>query len=117
MRLGDKEYTLKYTYNALAEYEARYNRSLIKDISAGGYLPVRRLIFAGLMHYKDPTITENAVGEMIEKELETGEKDLIDLKKEISDAVNDAVFIQRLTDRTRARRAASQQRSGNPSGN
>ena len=112
MNLGNKELKLKYTYNALAEYEARYGRSLITDISARGFLPVRRLIFAGLLHYNDPALTEKAVGDLIQQEIETGGKDLMDFRDAISEAMEDAVFIQRLAEKSRERQTASLESSG-----
>lgn len=93
-------YTLKYTYNAFCEYENRFGRSLIADISKSGLSPLRGLIWAGLLHMHPqyaPAMTEDQVGDLIEDAICNGANMEI-LRNEVVEALNTANFIVRLAE-------------------
>lgn len=96
------EYALKFTYNAMCEYEERFKRSLLGDLNAPGFAALRGLVWAGLIHIKSPAFTLSQIGEMIEDAIETG-TDLIALREEIIKAIGDATFTRRLAEMTEAR--------------
>lgn len=73
IKLSDgKERTLKYTLNALAELEERYGtvEEAFKKLESNSIKAVRCILWAGLMHDKDPntgrSLTEDEVGELLD---------------------------------------------------
>ncbi len=104
------DYTLKYTYNALCAYEEKYNRSLLPDTRKAGFSTLRGLLWAGLLHLNpDRPMTEQQVGELIEDAVNSG-MDVIDIRREIDQAILDATFMQRLMEKTKARVTSSREK-------
>ena len=65
----DRTRILKFTFNALAEFEDLTGKS-VNEIFANaekemGFTMIRNLIWAGLIH-EDPTLTPKMVGDLIE---------------------------------------------------
>lgn len=115
---GKGDYTLKYTYNALCAYEEKYSRSLLPDTRNAGFATLRGIVWAGLLHLNPARpMTEEQVGELMEDAIEHG-MDVIDIREEINRAIEDATFMQRLTEKTKARMASSREKvSAKNSGN
>lgn len=105
------DFSLKYTYNAIAEYEERFKRSMVADCARVNFHIIRCLLWAGLL-YTGRSFNLNEVGDMIENMIEEG-MDLIDIRAEVEKAIDEAVFIKRLAEKTMARQA--EKRQGNPS--
>jgi hypothetical protein len=60
----DKPRTLRYDWNALAEFEDRTGVPITEIGKKVSIKTLRALLFCGLKH-EDPTLTEEAVGAMI----------------------------------------------------
>lgn len=100
------DYPLKITYNALVEYEERFKRPFLADAKRTGIVTIRQLYWASLLHL-GKNLTMQQVGDWIEDAILQG-ADLIELQDEIGKAVDDALFIQRLAEKS-ARRLAEKQ--------
>lgn len=99
------DYELKYTYNALCAYEEKFGSSLIRDQRKDGFSAVRSMIWAGLLHVQQPDGTRISVeqaGQIIEQAIIDG-TDVVALRGEATQALNDAVFIRRLVELTAER--------------
>lgn len=100
------DYALRYTYNALAEYEARFGTALLTDAAEGGFARVRNLVWAGLLDAKkNPHFTLEEAGALLEDAILQG-ADMIDLHNAVLEAINDAVFIKGLVTRGKERKAS-----------
>lgn len=108
-KFGD--FPLKYTYNAIAEYEERFKRNIVADCARVNFHIIRCLLWAGLLH-TGRSFSLNEVGDMIENMIMEG-ADLVDIREEVEKALDEAVFIKRLAEKTMARQA--EKRQGNPS--
>lgn len=103
--MGD--FTLKYTYNAMVEHEERFKIPLLADAKRTNLVAARRLIWSGLIHLKK-NFSLDQVGNLIEDAIMQG-ADLLDLQAEIEKAIDDAVFLQRLAEKS-MRRLAEEKR-------
>lgn len=102
---------LKYTYNALVEYEEKFGRPLLLDAKSATQSVIRRLVWAGLLHYPKGYSVQEA-GNLIEEAIENG-ADLIDIKEEIAKAIDDSVFLQRLVEKSAKRQAQNKAQESN----
>lgn len=100
------DYPLKYTYNAMVEHEERFKTPLLLDAKRTTMVAIRRLIWSGLLHL-GKNITIGKAGDLIEDAINQG-ADLLDLQNEIAAAIDDAVFIQRLAEKSAKRLAENQ---------
>ncbi len=96
--------TLKYTYNAMAEYEEKFSRPLLLDAKNTTLPVIRRLVWAGLLHYPRGGFSVQQVGDFIEQAIMHG-ADMIDIQNEIAKAIDDSVFLQRLVEKSAQRQA------------
>lgn len=96
--------TLKYTYNAMAEYEEKFGRSLLLDAKSTTLPVIRRLVWAGLLHYPRGGFSVQQVGDFIEQAILNG-ADMLDIQQEIAQAIDNAVFLQRLVEKSAQRQA------------
>lgn len=97
------DFPLKYTYNAMVEHEERFKTPLLADAKRTSLVSVRRLIWSGLIHLKK-NFSIDQVGDLIEDAFLQG-ADLVDLQEEIAKAIDDAVFLQRLAEKSAKRLA------------
>jgi hypothetical protein len=104
-RHGD--FNLKYTYNAMAEHEERFKIPLLADAKRTTLPAIRRLIWSGLIYLKKHFTLDQA-GDMIEDAIMNGD-DLVDLQAEIEKAIDEAVFMQRLAEKSAKRLAEEKQ--------
>lgn len=96
--------TLKFTYNAMAEYEEKFGRSLLLDAKSTTLPVIRRLVWAGLLHYPRGGFSVQQVGDFIEQAILNG-ADMLDIQQEIAQAIDNAVFLQRLVEKSAQRQA------------
>ena len=104
-------YELKYTYNALCAYEEKYGRSLIRDRRKEGFATVRGMVWAGLLYLQQPDGTRMSVeqaGQIIEQAIIDG-TDVIALRDEALQAMDDAVFMRRLVEMSQERASRKKQ--------
>lgn len=97
------DFSLKYTYNAMVEHEERFKTPLLMDAKRTTMVSMRRLIWSGLLYLRKNFSLEQ-VGDLIEDAILQG-ADLVDLQEEIAKAMDDAVFMQRLAEKSAKRLA------------
>lgn len=113
LKTAKGDYALKYTYNAMCEYEERFHRSLLPDVTKAGFAVLRGLIWAGLIHLNPAhPMSEKEVGELLESAIECG-MDVLDIRKEVTSAIENATFMQRLMEKTDERLTSSRKRKEN----
>lgn len=111
LHTATKVYQLRFTYNALVEYEEKFQQSLLMDAKRTNMVVLRRIVWAGLLHEKASYSLQQA-GDIIEAAIEYG-ADLLDVQAEIAAAIDDAVFLQRLVAKSAERQAQKKQREKN----
>ena len=62
------ERELRFTLNAMAEMEDMYGSvdAAFKKLDEGSIKAARFILWAGLLHYEDPSLTEQRVGNLID---------------------------------------------------
>jgi hypothetical protein len=62
------ERELRFTLNAMAEMEDKYGSvdAAFKKLDEGSIKAARFIMWAGLLHYEDPSLTEQPVGNLID---------------------------------------------------
>lgn len=118
IKTSNGEYTLKYTYNAMAEYEERFHRDLMGDILNINFGRLRALMWAGLLHLNpNRPMNEAQVGDIIEDAICAGATQQ-ELMEEVMNAMNNALFIKRLAENNSAKTKATSRKEraqGKPS--
>lgn len=110
LKTSKGEYALKFTYNALAEFEEKTQIPFLEGLKKTSFSGIRDLVWAGLLHYQPVpgmALTTNQVGELIEDAINSG-ADMLDIQNEISKAVDDALFITRLAEKSVKRLAVKE---------
>ena len=117
LKTSKGEYALKFTYNALVEFEERTKAPFLEGLKKNSFSGIRDLVWAGLLHYQPipgVSLTMQQVGDLIEDAINCG-ADLLSIHEEIMKAVDDALFINRLAEKSVERLAKSEAK--NPSEN
>lgn len=117
IRTSKGDFALKYTYNALAEFEDKTKIPFLEGVKKTSFAGIRDLVWAGLLHYHPVpgmAMSVQQVGELLEDAINTG-ADMVDIQEEIKKAVDDALFINRLAEKSVKRLAEKENRSGNKS--
>lgn len=92
---NEKEYELRYDFNAYCEYEERFKSSIVLDLPKKGFAVLRAMVWAGLIAKYKMSLRE--AGDLIENAVDSGmTADAIRL--EIVKAVNESNFMRRLSE-------------------
>lgn len=74
VQFGDQVKQLRFDFNAIADLEEKFGKGIAAILREEqvGFRALRLFYWAGLKH-KDPGLTEQRVGQMLMKKVETGE--------------------------------------------
>ena len=96
LHTAEKEYELRYDFNAYCDYEERFGRPLLMDMQKDGFAALRALTWAGLAGEYHMSLRE--VGKLLEDCTADG-MTAAEIRLEIVRAMNESNFIRRLAER------------------
>ena len=91
---GEKAYQVNYTINSLCAYEDRFGKDIAAALSKMTVSDLRGALWAGLID-KQPEITLEGTGEIMDDFISGGEKNLGDILNMCMEALTNSGFFKR----------------------
>lgn len=88
--IGEKDYTVEYTFNSMCEMEEKTSRS-ITTFETMSFSTVRAFLWAGLLEYNH-SISLAQAGKLVEKWCTENNKSYMDLGSELIDIATESGF-------------------------